>query len=188
MAKNTKAVIKAAFLELLKQHPMASITVQDIVNVCGLNRNTFYYHFDDVPALLSEIILDYVDEMKEKYYSPDCGDKFIDAILHWSLEYKAELLHIFRSVPRESFEKSLHRLCIYMYNIQAEHFINGRNISHEDKEIIKHYFVCESFAESLFWLEEGLSEDKIPELHRQLQIFQGVLDMALKRAEGKKTK
>lgn len=41
----TKEIIRDAFWELLEEKPYNKITVQDIVNRCQVNRNTFYYHF-----------------------------------------------------------------------------------------------------------------------------------------------
>ena len=32
--------------------PIDKITVKDLVEICGVNRQTFYYHFDDVYDLL----------------------------------------------------------------------------------------------------------------------------------------
>ena len=43
----TKEIIRDAFWELLEEKPYNKITVQDIVNRCQVNRNTFYYHFED---------------------------------------------------------------------------------------------------------------------------------------------
>lgn len=45
MANFTKQAIKAAFLELLDEKPLNKISVRDIVERCGINRNSFYYHF-----------------------------------------------------------------------------------------------------------------------------------------------
>ena len=36
----------------------SKISVKDIVEDCGINRNSFYYHYQDVPALIREIITD----------------------------------------------------------------------------------------------------------------------------------
>ena len=55
MANFTKQAIKAAFLELLDEKPLNKISVRDIVERCGINRNSFYYHFQDIPSLLGEI-------------------------------------------------------------------------------------------------------------------------------------
>ena len=50
MAGFTKEIIIQTLLELLNEKPLAKITVKDIVERCGVNRNTFYYHFRDIPC------------------------------------------------------------------------------------------------------------------------------------------
>ncbi len=63
MANFTKQAIKAAFLELLDEKPLNKISVRDIVERCGINRNSFYYHFQDSPSLLGEIIVERTNEL-----------------------------------------------------------------------------------------------------------------------------
>ena len=52
MASNTKEALAAAMKKLLATKPVDKITVKDLVEECGVNRQTFYYHFDDVYDLL----------------------------------------------------------------------------------------------------------------------------------------
>ena len=49
---NTKKTLSTSLKKWMEKKPLSKITVTDIVNACGLNRKTFYYHFQDVPALL----------------------------------------------------------------------------------------------------------------------------------------
>ena len=42
----TKILMAEALKKLIKDRPFTKITVQDIVNECNINRNTFYYHFE----------------------------------------------------------------------------------------------------------------------------------------------
>ena len=56
MPNFTKNAIKQAFIKLLHERPLKQITVKDIVEECGINRNSFYYHFADIPTLTEEII------------------------------------------------------------------------------------------------------------------------------------
>ncbi len=47
--RNSRAdAIKEAFMRLLNRKPLDKITVKEIVEECGINRNTFYYHYDDI--------------------------------------------------------------------------------------------------------------------------------------------
>ena len=52
----TKRAITESFRALLAVKPLHKITVRDIVEDCGLTRNTFYYHYEDIYDLLSDVI------------------------------------------------------------------------------------------------------------------------------------
>lgn len=49
---NTKRMLSAALKDAMKSKPLSKITVSEIIQVCGVNRKTFYYHFQDIYALL----------------------------------------------------------------------------------------------------------------------------------------
>ena len=41
MAAFTKTAIRNSFIKLLNERPISQITIRDIVDDCGVNRNTF---------------------------------------------------------------------------------------------------------------------------------------------------
>ena len=49
---NTKKTLATSFKKQSLKKPFSKITVSEIINDCGVNRKTFYYHFEDVYALL----------------------------------------------------------------------------------------------------------------------------------------
>ena len=49
---DTKKMLSASLKHCMEKKSLSKITVTDIVTDCGLNRKTFYYHFQDVPDLL----------------------------------------------------------------------------------------------------------------------------------------
>lgn len=51
----TKKAIATALKELTATKPFDKISISDITKYCGLNRQTFYYHFQDKYELLSWI-------------------------------------------------------------------------------------------------------------------------------------
>ena len=64
MSKNTtKMAISYAFKELLLEKPYNKITVNDISERCGINRQTFYYHFLDIPNMVEWICNDDVSKV-----------------------------------------------------------------------------------------------------------------------------
>jgi len=48
----TQKSLSFALKHQMEQKPLRKITVNDIIADCGLNRKTFYYHFEDIYALL----------------------------------------------------------------------------------------------------------------------------------------
>ena len=49
----TKILMAETLKKMIKDRPFSKITVQDIVGACNINRNTFYYHFENTYDLLS---------------------------------------------------------------------------------------------------------------------------------------
>lgn len=66
MPNFTKKAIEASFLKLLNERPLSKITVKDVVTDCGINRNSFCYHFEDIPALMKSIMNETFDELIEQ--------------------------------------------------------------------------------------------------------------------------
>ena len=54
MRQKTETMLCAAFMELLKKCPFSKITIQKLAGQCGVNRQTFYYHFDNIYDLMSK--------------------------------------------------------------------------------------------------------------------------------------
>lgn len=49
---NTKRTLAASLKCFMEKKPLSKITVSEIIADCGMNRKTFYYHFEDIYALL----------------------------------------------------------------------------------------------------------------------------------------
>mgnify|MGYP000558918361 CR=1 FL=1 len=54
--KITVTALETALKDIMRQTPFEKITVSDITNRCQLNRQTFYYHFQDIPDLICYMI------------------------------------------------------------------------------------------------------------------------------------
>lgn len=67
---NTAVKMDKAFLELLGKKDFEYITVKEICEAAGVNRSTFYLHYETVGDLLSESI-DYIFERFNGYFNMD---------------------------------------------------------------------------------------------------------------------
>ena len=64
----TKRAIKESFVNLLNERPLNKISVRDITDKCGINRNSFYYHYQDIPALMEEILTEQIRRHNRKIF------------------------------------------------------------------------------------------------------------------------
>lgn len=72
---NTAVKMDKAFLDLLAEKDFEYITVKDICKRAGVNRSTFYLHYDTVADLLDESV-EYMSSDFLKYFSEnDIGSK-----------------------------------------------------------------------------------------------------------------
>lgn len=107
MAQFTKKAIISTFLQLLNQHSLDKITVKNIVEECGINRNTFYYYYKDIYDLIEDISRIEIQSVRENTKD---GTSFYD-VLHQGvnliLENKSAFAHLYHSKSREVIEKYL---------------------------------------------------------------------------------
>ena len=54
--KRTRQLLQNAMMELVREKPVESVTVQDIAERAEVNRATFYAHFEDKNALLNYMV------------------------------------------------------------------------------------------------------------------------------------
>ena len=48
----TKLMLAESLRNLMRKKPLDKIKIHEIVDACGVNRQTFYYHFQDIYALV----------------------------------------------------------------------------------------------------------------------------------------
>lgn len=75
-----KEIIADAAKKLVIEKKIKRLTVKDIVAECGITRQTFYYHFDDIPALIQWILQKDADCLLQEVDLHNNPEKHF---LHW---------------------------------------------------------------------------------------------------------
>lgn len=180
----TKNTITAAFGELLDERPLNKITVKDIVDRCGVNRNTFYYYFDGIPSLLEESVQQMADEIIQahsKFGSPmDCITPFVQ----YCTDHKRAILHVYRSVQREVFLMYLDRVAMYIVSQYVEATTADLFIATEharEKALLIKYYKCSLVGGLLDWLDAGMKYDLLAAVESLCILFEGSAKQAFLR-------
>ena len=102
----TKRALAESLKKLMRAKPFSKITVTEIVNDCEVNRKTFYYHFEDIYALLSWIFEEEAVNIIKKFYLLNDYDEAIEFIYEYISENQDLLRNAydaFGSVELSSF-------------------------------------------------------------------------------------
>lgn len=174
MPNYTKNAIKQAFLKLLLQHPYSEITVKDIVSECGINRNSFYYHYQDMPALVEDIAKEDCDRIIERYPSPSSFEECLNAAMDFACENRQAVYHIFRSVDRSIFERYLWTIIDYAVSKYLETAFPNEQISKQDKSILLMHMRCQCFGQIIYWMESGMKDDLRKDIPRLCEIYHAI--------------
>ena len=156
MANGTKDALASALRQMMKVKPIDRITVKDIVEICGVNRQTFYYHFDDVDDLLEWVFEDDAERVlpKEVVY-----ERWLEDVMTFMdyLETNSSFtLNVYNSNSRLymlRYLKSKMKACIESFAIIVS---DGRNIDRQDFEFVTEFYAACAIGFISQWLDSGM--------------------------------
>lgn len=181
MASTTKESLGAALKQMLTVKTIDKITVKDLVEICGVNRQTFYYHFDDVYDLLEWV---FEEDANRVLPSEVVYEHWRDDVMMF-FKYLADnsvfALNIYNSNSRiymlRYFKRRLQG-CIRSFAIIVS---EGKNIDRTDFE-----FVVEFYANGIVglisqWLDLGMQLPKEITQDRFLKLLDNSVENMLAR-------
>lgn len=159
MAQFTKKAIIETFVELLETTPFDKISVIDIAERCGINRNTFYYHFPDIYALVDELLHLETQKIVEENVNYDSWQEaFLNAIRFARLNKKA-IYHLFNSTNRDRLEKYFYDVTINSVSIIIRKESEGLNVREEDVKALSEFYASALIGTGIRWLKEGMKQN-----------------------------
>lgn len=155
----TKQAISDVFWQLLEEKPYNKITVQNIVERCQINRNTFYYHFQDIPTLAEHTIKAWTEQDIKN--NGEFGEPIqcITLIVQELTNRKSAFIHLYRSSHREAFMRYLNKISLHVVQSFVDYTTEGLNIPKKDMEAFVRYYKCTLMGVILDWLDTGAAYD-----------------------------
>jgi len=177
--ERTEKAIMDAFLALLNQYPLDKISVKDIVSACGVSRNTFYYHYQDIYDLLRATFASVVDHVLQEDVTT--WQESLRSCTRFALENRRAVYHVYRSAYREDLERSLYRVSEERMDRLIRHLTAGMNISEEDIRCLTLFYKCAVTGILLEWLNAGMQGDVDRVISRMGVLLEGSLRLSLER-------
>ena len=177
----TKKALAAALKELVATTSLAKITVADIVTQCGLQRQTFYYHFRDKYELVNWI---YQTEALAEI--SDCKD-----YQNWPEGFRRIFTYL--AANRVFYIDALKTqypstFADYLYAVTRELILNvlkevaGRLHAHvrdDNQNFIADFYAFACVGITVRWIKEGMQETPADLTERITDVLTGSMERAL---------
>lgn len=86
MTENVKDRLANKLAELLIDHPIYKITIKELADSVGINRQTFYYHFSDIYDLALYMFKGKISNLIHTYSSSTNFNDIIYKVFHFAIE------------------------------------------------------------------------------------------------------
>lgn len=172
----TKMQLANSLKEIMKKVPFHNITVQNVADHCGVNRQTFYYHFKDMFDLLEWIYQNDIFCAFHEITTKNWQNVLLDTIKYAKMN-KSFLRNTNRSLRKETIEKYLFPFINQLFVLIFDEACKNSYIKTEEKAFILKFFTHAYVNVIIQWIGNGMQEEdvflleKVQILRRMLQLY-----------------
>lgn len=143
---NTKKAFADALKQAMKKKPFQKITVSELIKACNVNRKTFYYHFEDIYALLKWIFEQEAIEVVKKFDLIVDSEEAINFIMNYIEENDYILNCAYDSIGRDELKRFFCADFLEIVNsiIQEAESFAGKKLDDGYRE-----FLCNFYLEAI---------------------------------------
>ena len=182
MAQTTRIAIRKGFLELLEQRPLDRISVVDIADHCGINRNTFYYYYCDVYALIRELMETEAQKLIAAGLSDRNWTEIAQQAAAFLRDHRRTVYHLFHSSQRDLLEDHIYDVTYTCTESLVRRTAAGLSVSEADLRAVTLFFTSSLLGMISRWLRFGMKDDAEQLGERTGVLLEGTLRRMLERA------
>lgn len=142
----TKHALAAALKELMAQKPLDKITIHDITQRCGIRRQNFYYHFEDLYDLMRWMFQEEAVALLKQHEGMLLWQEGLLQLFRYIEDNRAVCLCALKSVGREHlkrfFKADIHAIIhrvVEQVGQEVGALLGG--VSEEDIALMTHIYV-----------------------------------------------
>ncbi len=183
MAIATKRLLAESLKKLLETRTLDRITVKEIVQDCGVNRQTFYYNFQDIYALMEWIFEEEEKRIIGDNRTYDTWKDGLAAVFQYLQEDSNRnlALNACHSLSRPTLNRYLKaRIHPIMEGI-VDSQMGDLRVSADDRAFVIDAFVMMMVGIIFDWLDTGMRRDQGDQIERMVKLVDGSVRHALEK-------
>ena len=178
----TRKMIREEFIQMLNEMPLDKITVKDLVIRCDLNRNTFYYYYPDLYAIVAEIFETELSNIYDSYNDSHSWEESFLLATGFVMNNKKAVYHVYKSIRHEEVERYVNDASgaiMTRYVINANKSIRACDY---DVKLIASFYQNALSGMILGWIDTGMKQNPHEVIPRIGQLFNGNIALSLTRS------
>lgn len=181
MPVNTKRKLAVALKDLMEDIPIDKVTIKSIVEKCRVNRQTFYYHFQDIYDLLGWIYKTEVEIVLDGNHTYSTWQQGFYKIFQYVIDNRKFVLNTYNSIARKYLEEYLYKL-VYKLLIDVVNEVSvDMDVSEKDREFIANFYKWAFVGLMLQWIENNMIEDPKDIIERLTKLITGDIKKGLEK-------
>jgi probable dihydroxyacetone kinase regulator len=177
----TKRAIAASLKRLMEREPPARISVRKIVEGCGLNRQTFYYHFRDkhdrVNWIYENEALSEIANLRDHEHWTE-GLARVFAYLFENRSFYVEALNM---PGQNAFDGYLFDATRLLIRGVADELAEGLAVAKADKVFICDFYAFAFVGVAVRWIKSGMGEPPEKITRKLAGLVEGSMRRALEK-------
>lgn len=155
----TKKALSQSLKELGASKRLDKITVADITDHCGVNRQTFYYHFNDKYELLNWIYTqDLFIPLTEDLTFENWGEKLVE-LFKYMKQQKAFFMNTIKS-SNNFFAEYSNKIFAELFKKAIVDLNMYRHLSEKEQDIYARFFAYGLTGVIVDWAMKGMKEQE----------------------------
>ncbi|WNS40957.1 TetR-like C-terminal domain-containing protein [Paenibacillus sp. MMS20-IR301] len=181
----TKNALARSLKDLMAHTPLNKISVKHLVDDCGVNRQTFYYHFQDIFELLGWIYKTEAVESIAEYRSYSTWTDGFYRIFCYIERNKAFCFNTLDSLGRAHLDAYLYEVTNDLIMGVLQELAAGMEVSMEDKRFIAGFYTLAFTGLVIQWMRDGMKEQPKHMIEKLSVLIEGNFLRALHQYERK---
>ncbi|MCL6459425.1 MAG: TetR family transcriptional regulator C-terminal domain-containing protein [Gorillibacterium sp.] len=177
----TKKALAHSLKQIMADTPLNKITVKQLVDDCGLNRQTFYYHFQDIFELLGWIYQTEAVASISAYRSYQTWTDGFYKIFLYIENNKALCMNTLHSLARSHLETYLYSVTNDLIMGVVNEVSINMQVEEKDKKFIANFYTLAFTGLVMQWLESGMKENPEIIIEKLNELIEGNFIRALHR-------
>jgi len=137
----TKKILTNSLKKLMTQKPLEKISVREITEDCGLNRQTFYYHFSDIYNQLEWLYQQEVITLFGDHKGTRLWQEGLLKFFNYSRDNREMCYCTLKSLGREYLFKCFYNDVYEIFRGTIDILSEGLDMGDEYKEMLTQYYV-----------------------------------------------